>query len=122
MPWPLAVYYDAECRVCRRLAHRARALDAAGRLALRPAQGALGAPGVPAGLLGALHARAGEGEWLAGGTAVAAVLEALGHRRLAGALRLPGVRTLWGLAYTALAATRSRWARFVLPNEPEIEG
>lgn len=120
MPPRLTVYYDAACGVCKRLAHRAAARDAAGYLALRPAQTHEGEAGVPEGLLEALHARTPDGRWLRGGPALSAVLEALGHVRLARLSRAPGLRALWHLGYGLMARTRGLWGRWVLPDEPEL--
>jgi predicted DCC family thiol-disulfide oxidoreductase YuxK len=66
----------------------------------------------------ALHAVTSSGEILKAGLATLFVLEQLGYRRLAQALRLPPLIWLVELGYRVVASNRSFFARFLFRSTP----
>lgn len=114
----LTVLYDARCRVCTRIAGRLAGADRAGRLRLRPLQGAAAdswpsvrALAVRRDLRRALHVVDEEGDLAEGGEAMLRVLERVpGLSLLARLGRLPGLRHLIEPGYAWFARHRARFS------------
>ena len=116
-PAALTVLYDADCRVCTRVAGRLAGLDRLGRLRLVPLQDAA-RQGPPidrlAGerdLAASLHVVDGEGRWASGGEAMLRAWEQLpALRPLARAARTPLLAPFVEPAYQTFAEHRGRFA------------
>ena len=114
----LTVLYDAKCRVCTRIAGRLAALDAEGRLRIRPLQWAqqdewasVRALRAERDLRLALHVIAEDGEWAAGGEAMLRALERVpALAPIATLLRLPLLGRMVEPGYRWFADNRARLA------------
>ncbi len=118
--WPLVIYYDASCPLCREEMHALKAYDHAGRLQLRDASlpgfsdADLEAAGIglPT-LMRLIHARDAEGRWFRG---VEVFELAYGAAGLDGIARLwahPRLRPVWDRVYPWIARFRQplSWLR-----------
>jgi predicted DCC family thiol-disulfide oxidoreductase YuxK len=113
----LTVLYDADCRVCTRVAGRLAGLDRLGRLRLLPLQdAALHGPPIDRlaaerDLAASLHVVDADGRWASGGEAMLRAWEQLpALRPLARAARTTLLAPLVEPAYGAFAAHRGRFA------------
>lgn len=114
----LTVLYDAKCRVCTRFAGRLAGLDRGHHLRIRPLQWAerdewesVRRLRAERDLRLALHVIDETGGWAAGGAAIVRTLERLPvFAPVAGALRLPLVRSMVEPGYRWFADHRARFA------------
>ena len=118
--WPLQIYYDASCPLCREEMHALKAHDVQDRLALTDASApgftdpALAAAGIDQdALMRLIHARDATGTWFIG---VAVFEQAYGAVGLDGAAALwghPRLRPLWDRLYPWVARFRQplSWLR-----------
>jgi predicted DCC family thiol-disulfide oxidoreductase YuxK len=111
----LTVLYDADCRVCTRVAGRLAGLDRGRRLRLVPLQRATADRPEVVALAGSvdlgssLHVVAPDGQWWRGGEAVIQVLDCLAPLRpFARLARTPVLSPLVEPAYRAVARHRGR--------------
>ncbi|CAN5618618.1 hypothetical protein BH24CHL9_BH24CHL9_01890 [soil metagenome] len=116
-PAALTVLYDADCRVCTRVAGRLAGMDRLGRLRLVPLQGAArqGPPldrlSTERDLSAALHVVDREGRWASGGEAMLRAWEELPSLRpLVRLARSPLVAPMVEPAYRLFAEHRGRFA------------
>ncbi|GAA5163299.1 DUF393 domain-containing protein [Viridibacterium curvum] len=117
--YPLTVYYDRACPLCRREMHALKARDRLDRLHLVDISAAdfdAGTSGFDAASLDAtLHARGADGTVLRGLDAIQASYEAVGLGMLYRWTRAPLVRPLMDRAYRVFAAHRNTLSPFVAP-------
>ena len=113
--YPLVLYVDEACPLCRAEMSGLAARDRDGRLRMLDcsAAGFRDADSAAAGLaqdalLQRLHARDAQGRWLVGIPAFAAAYEAAGFPRFARLLRMRALRPLLDLGY-ALVVGHRRW-------------
>jgi predicted DCC family thiol-disulfide oxidoreductase YuxK len=107
--YPITVYYDASCGLCRSELHTMKARDAHARLQLVDCSAAdFAAPdGVTRdALMARIHARDANGAWLRGLDVFAAVYEAAGLRRIARLYRSRALRPLLDRLYPWIADHR----------------
>lgn len=107
--WPITVYYDASCALCRAEVEAMKSRDAFDRMQLVDASAAgFSAPdGVTRDeLMARIHARDANGAWLRGIDVFAAVYEAAGFRRLARLYRSRTLRPLLDRMYPWIADHR----------------
>jgi predicted DCC family thiol-disulfide oxidoreductase YuxK len=107
--YPITVYYDASCELCRAEIDAMKSRDDADRLQLIDASAAGFVP--PDGvtrhdLMSRIHARDANGAWLRGVDVFAAVYEAAGFRRLARIYRSRALRPLLDRMYPWIADHR----------------
>jgi len=110
---PLSVYYDGECPVCRQEVALYRRMDTAQRVVwidiLTLADAELPQMKSRGDLLGRFHARAGNGAWMIGVDAFAAIWDrSPGLRHLAFLFRTPGIRQLAKVGYLGFLAWQRR--------------
>lgn len=118
--WPLVIYYDASCPLCREEMHALKAHDGAGRLQLLDAS----APGfsdewlLAAGirheaLMRLIHARDAEGRWFVGVDVFELAYGAAGLHGVAALWAHPRLRPLWEALYPWVARFRQplSWLR-----------
>ena len=111
--WPLAIYYDASCPLCREEMHALKAYDRHSRLDLRDASvpgfsdADLDAAGIGVpDLMLAIHARDAEGRWFRGVEVFELAYGAAGLERIAALWGHPWLRPLWDRAYPWVARFR----------------
>lgn len=121
--YPLTVYYDAACPLCRSEMEALKARDAANVLRLVDCSAGdfdetpCAAEGVTRPMLMArIHARDVAGRWLVGLDVFAAVYGAAGFHGLAGIYGSRRLRPLLDRAYPWIAANRYALSRFGLPR------
>lgn len=107
--YPITVYYDASCELCRAEVEAMKSRDDADRLRLIDASDSDFVP--PDGvtrdeLMSRIHARDANGGWLRGVDVFAAVYEAAGFRRLARMYRSRALRPLLDRLYPWIADHR----------------
>ena len=117
--YPITVYYDASCELCRAEIEAMKSRDDADRLRLIDASDAGFVP--PAGvtrdeLMSRIHARDADGAWLRGLDVFAAVYEAAGFRRLARIYRSSALRPLLDRMYPWIADHRQALSALGLPR------
>ena len=121
----LLVLYDADCGLCTHSARLLRRLDPGGRLQLVPLRAVTGIPGAPPveALIQALHVRAPDGRWSAGGAACLEISREIALLRPFGRLaRLPVVRRLVEPTYARIAANRLRISRLLRLDACRVDG
>jgi len=111
--WPLLVYYDASCPLCREEMHALKAHDGAQRLALVDASApgfsdpALAAAGIGQdALMRLIHARDADGRWFIGVDVFEQAYGAVGLHRVAALWANPRLRPLWARLYPWVARFR----------------
>lgn len=119
--WPLTIYYDASCPLCRAEMEAMKARDAAGVLRLVDCsaagfdEGTIKAPGVTrAAMLIRIHAQDAAGRWLVGVPVFAAVYRAAGLRVPARLFESPWLRPFFDRAYPWIADHRYLLSRLGL--------
>jgi len=108
------VLYDADCGLCTRTARVLRRLDRRRALCFVPAQAADGITGAPSLeiRLAALQVRDADGTWMAAGTGLIRIADAIPVLRPVALLaRLPGMRRGIDEMYAVVAANRRRISR-----------
>lgn len=121
--YPLVLYVDDACPLCRAEMAALGARDARGCLRMLDASaadfadaGAAAAGLDPATLLHRLHARDARGRWLVGVPVFAAAYEAAGVHWLARLLRVGWLRPLWDVGYALVADHRWLLVRLGAPR------
>jgi predicted DCC family thiol-disulfide oxidoreductase YuxK len=121
--YPLTVYYDASCPLCRAEMETLKARDDGDRLQLVDCSAAAfdaatcAAQGVTRSMmLERIHARDAAGRWRSGLDVFAAVYGAAGFPRLARLYGSRRLRPLFDRAYPWIAAHRYALSRFGLPR------
>jgi predicted DCC family thiol-disulfide oxidoreductase YuxK len=118
--WPLRIYYDASCPLCREEMHALKDHDAAGRLALVDASAPgftdpdLVAAGIPrADLMRLIHARDAAGRWFIGVEVFQLAYGAAGLHGMAALWANPRLRPVWDRLYPWVARLRQplSWLR-----------
>ena len=107
--YPITVYYDASCGLCRAEIEAMKSRDAADRLRLVDCSSAdfVAPEGVPREILmSRIHARDADGAWLRGIDVFAAVYEAAGFPRIARFCRIRTLRPLLDAMYPWVADHR----------------
>lgn len=119
--WPLTIYYDASCPLCRAEMEAMKARDAADVLRLVDCSAAafdaraIEAPGVTRdAMLARIHAQDAAGRWLVGVPVFAAVYRAAGMHTLGRLFESPWLRPLFDRAYPWIADNRYLLSRFGL--------
>ena len=119
--WPLRVYYDRSCGLCRREMHALAEFDARGRLQLVDCSAPgfedadLAAAGVGvAEAMAIIHARDAEGRWLRGVEVFEVAYAGVGLQGMAAMFAHPWLRPLWDRAYPWIARHRYRLSRLGL--------
>lgn len=111
--WPLVIYYDASCPLCREEMHALKAHDGEHRLALVDAS----APGFTDpelananigqdALMRLIHARDAAGQWFIGVPVFEQAFGAVGLHQVAALWGHPRLRPLWDRLYPWLARFR----------------
>lgn len=119
--WPLVIYYDAACPLCREEMHALTAHDHAARLQLVDAS----KPGFEdehtraaglehAALMRLIHARDGEGRWYRGVDVFELAYGAAGLAGIAAMWGHPRLRPLWDRLYPWVARFRQPLSRLRL--------
>jgi len=129
--FPLTIYYDSACPVCRGEMSALKRLDAANRLVLVDCAGgvvddACRAAGLGGNdLLGAIHARDASGRWLAGVDVFVVAYRAAGLHALAWLFGERHLRAIWDRLYPWIARHRYALSRVglahlfrLLPHRP----
>jgi predicted DCC family thiol-disulfide oxidoreductase YuxK len=123
LAYPLTVFYDASCPLCREEIETLKARDCDDRLRLVDCSAAAfdertcSAQGVTRTMMmGRIHARDVAGRWLVGLDVFAAVYGAAGFRRLARIYGSRRLRPLLDRAYPWIATHRYALSRFGLPR------
>lgn len=113
--WPLRIWYDRSCGLCRTELHALRDHDTEARLELVDcsapgfADAELDAEGVSAAQAMAwIHARDASGRWLRGVDVFEAAYAAVGLHGMAAAWGHPRLRPLWNRLYPFVARHRQR--------------
>lgn len=116
--WPLRIWYDRSCPLCRAELHGLADYDARGRLELvdcsPPGFGdaELAAAGVtPARAMAFIHARDARGRWLRGVEVFEAAYAAVGLEGMARTFAHPWLRPLWDRLYPWVARHRQWLSR-----------
>ncbi len=118
--WPLVIYYDASCPLCREEMHALKAHDGAQRLTLVDASAPgftdpdLAAAGIGhEALMRLIHARDSAGAWYIGVAVFEQAYGAAGLHRVAALWAHPRLRPLWDRAYPWVARFRQplSWLR-----------
>ncbi len=111
--WPLAIYYDASCPLCREEMHALKAYDGEHRLALVDASAPdfsdpdLAAAGIDReALMRLIHARDAAGQWFIGVAVFEQAYGAVGLHRVAALWANPRLRPLWNRVYPWVARLR----------------
>jgi predicted DCC family thiol-disulfide oxidoreductase YuxK len=119
--WPLRVYYDRSCGLCRREMHALAEFDAEARLELVDcsvpgfADADLAAAGIPvAEAMRIIQARDAEGRWLRGVEVFEAAYGGVGLPGVAEMFAHPWLRPLWDRAYPWIARHRYLLSRLGL--------
>jgi predicted DCC family thiol-disulfide oxidoreductase YuxK len=119
--WPLRVYYDRSCGLCRREMHALAEFDARGRLQLVDCSvpgfedADLAAAGIPvAEAMRIIQARDAEGRWLRGVEVFEAAYGGVGLVGVAAMFAHPWLRPLWDRAYPWIARHRHGLTRLGL--------
>jgi len=117
--YPVSVYYDASCALCRAEIEAMKSRDAHDRLRLVDCSAADFA--APEGttrdaLMARIHARDANGAWLRGVDVFAAVYEAAGFRRTARLYRSRALRPLFDRLYPWIADRRRMLSALGLPR------
>lgn len=107
---PLAVFYDGDCPLCRREIDFVRDRDERNQLQLINISTA-DFEATPHGtthdaLMGQMHVRREDGEWVRGADAFREIYGTLGYRKLIGLSRLPILRTIIDWGYVLFARNR----------------
>jgi predicted DCC family thiol-disulfide oxidoreductase YuxK len=118
--WPLVIYYDASCPLCREEMHALKAHDAADRLRLLDASPPgfsdphLAAAGIGQdALMRLIHARDAAGHWFVGVQVFELAYAAAGLHTVARLWASPRLRPLWDRLYPWVARFRQplSWLR-----------
>jgi predicted DCC family thiol-disulfide oxidoreductase YuxK len=118
--WPLRIYYDASCPLCREEMHALKDHDSAGCLALVDASAPgftdpdLAAAGIPrADLMRLIHARDAAGRWFIGVEVFELAYAAAGLHGMAALWANPRLRPVWDRLYPWVARLRQplSWLR-----------
>lgn len=118
--WPLVIYYDASCPLCREEMHALKAHDGAQRLTLVDASAPgftdpdLTAAAIPRdALMRLIHARDSAGKWFIGVAVFEQAYGAVGLKRVAALWAHPRLRPLWDRLYPWVARFRQplSWLR-----------
>lgn len=115
--YPITVYYDASCALCRAEVESMKARDAGDRLRLADCSATefVAPEGVSReALMSRIHARDANGAWLRGIDVFAEVYDAAGFRRLARIYRSRALRPLLDRAYPWIADHRQALSRLGL--------
>lgn len=111
--WPLAIYYDASCPLCREEMHALKAHDGDQRLALVDASAPdfndpqLDAAGIGReALMRLIHARDAAGQWYIGVAVFEQAYGAVGLHRVAALWGHPRLRPFWNRVYPWVARFR----------------
>ena len=117
--YPITVYYDASCALCRAEVEALKSRDRAGRLALADCSAAGFVP--PDGVtreahMSRIHARDAAGAWLRGVDVFAAIYDATGFHRIARFYRSRAMRPLLDRLYPWIADHRQLLSRLGLPR------
>ena len=119
--WPLTVYYDASCPLCREEMHALAAHDGEDRLVLVDASAPgfsdpdLAAAGIPGQeLMRLIHARDAQGRWFIGVAVFEQAYAAVGLHRVAALWGHPRLRPFWDRAYPWVARFRQPLSRLGL--------
>lgn len=108
----IEVFFDGECPLCRREIELLRRMDRRARIRFTDlaAEGFAAredGPGIDE-LMGQIHARTPDGEWITGVEVFRRLYAAVGLGPIVALTRLPGVGGALELAYTWFAANRLR--------------
>lgn len=118
--WPLVIYYDASCPLCREEMHALKAHDADDRLQLVDSSAPgfsdphLAAAGIPQeALMRLIHARDAGGRWFVGVQVFELAYGAAGLHRIAALWASPRLRPVWDRLYPWVARFRQplSWLR-----------
>jgi len=119
--WPLTIYYDASCPLCREELHALAAADRAGRLRLHEiaAPDAVDAHCRAAGvdramLMARIHARDADGRWYRGVPVFELAYGAAGLAGVAALFAHPRLRPWWDRVYPWVADHRQALSRLRL--------
>jgi len=117
--YPITVYYDASCALCRSEIESLKSRDTGDRLRLVDCSAADFV--VPEGatrdaLMSRIHARDADGAWLRGVDVFAAVYEAAAFPRLARLYRAPALRPLFDRMYPWIADHRRALSALGVPH------
>ena len=111
--WPLVIYYDASCPLCREEMHALSGADHSGRLQLRDASvpgfqdADLQAAGIALPeLMRLIHARDAEGRWFRGVEVFELAYGAAGLHGIAALWAHPRLRPVWDRLYPWVARFR----------------
>ena len=116
--WPLRIWYDKGCALCRRELHALADHDVLGRLQLVDCSPPgfddplLVAAGVtPAQAMDIIHARDAHGRWLSGVDVFVAAYGAVGLHSVAAVMAHPRLRAAWDWLYPHVARNRGWLSR-----------
>ena len=119
--WPLRIWYDRRCGLCRREMHALAEFDVRGRLQLVDCSAPgfedpeLRAAGVStAEAMRIIHARDADGRWLRGVDVFVAAYAGMGVTRMARVFAHPRLRPLWDRLYPWIADHRNGLSRLGL--------
>ena len=119
--WPLRVYYDRSCGLCRREMHALAEFDAQGRLQLVDCSvpgfedADLAAAGIPvAEAMRIIQARDARGRWLRGVEVFEAAYAGVGLQGVAAMFAHPWLRPIWDRVYPWIARHRYALTRLGL--------
>lgn len=131
MRYPLTIYYDSACAICRSEMTTLRSLAAADRLVLVDCSGgaiddACREAGLSsADLLGIIRARDASGRWFSGVDVFVLAYGAAGLKAFAWLFSQPHLRVIWDRIYPWIARNRQRLSRLglhhlfrLLPHRP----
>lgn len=112
-PAELEVFFDGECPLCRREIDGLRRFDRRRAICFTdiavPSFDAASHGRTRAELMGRIHARARDGEWITGVEVFRRMYEAIGLGALVGWTRVRPVDAVLGRAYLVFARNRLRW-------------
>lgn len=119
--YPLTVYYDASCPLCKAEIESLKAMDEQGCLELKDCSGAgfcdadaeqdsISQPS----MMRAMHVRDADGNWHQGIDSFIAVYRAVGMERVARMYSNPKLRPLWDRLYPWVARNRQWLSKFGL--------
>ncbi|MFY2764723.1 thiol-disulfide oxidoreductase DCC family protein [Arenimonas sp. MALMAid1274] len=119
--WPLVIYYDASCPLCREEMHALKDFDAHSLLELRDASAAgftdpqLSQAGIAqADLMRLIHARDSAGQWYRGVEVFERAYRAAGLEAVAAVWAQPRLRPVWDRLYPWVARFRQPLSRLHL--------